>query len=231
MSRIEKMKVILKENIENLGKRGDIIDVAAGYGRNYLIPRKLALEVTPKNMKTIEIDQRALRKKLEKEVVSYQSLMERLNQTSLSFERKAGDKDVIFGSVSIADIKEGLDSLGFDIEKKRILLDEPIKRLGNYTVSIKVFHDEQAEVKIEVKKEGETEAEEKKQAVVEKKEEIAPEAKKEEVEAEEEEPVLEEEGRKMEAEKKEEKKEEQPEPSQEEEQEKVIEEKSEEPEK
>jgi large subunit ribosomal protein L9 len=231
MSRIEKMKVILKENIENLGKRGDIIDVAAGYGRNYLIPRKLALEVTPKNMKTIEIDQRALRKKLEKEVVSYQSLMERLNQTSLSFERKAGDKDVIFGSVSIADIKEGLDSLGFDIEKKRILLDEPIKRLGNYTVSIKVFHDEQAEVKIEVKKEGETEAEEKKQAVVEKKEEIAPEAKKEEVEAEEEEPVLEEEGRKMEAEKKEEKKEEQAEPSQEEEQEKVIEEKSEEPEK
>lgn len=225
------MKVILKENIENLGKRGDIIDVAAGYGRNYLIPRKLALEVTPKNMKTIEIDQRALRKKLEKEVVSYQSLMERLNQTSLSFERKAGDKDVIFGSVSIADIKEGLDSLGFDIEKKRILLDEPIKRLGNYTVSIKVFHDEQAEVKIEVKKEGETEAEEKKQAVVEKKEEIAPEAKKEEVEAEEEEPVLEEEGRKMEAEKKEEKKEEQAEPSQEEEQEKVIEEKSEEPEK
>ncbi len=231
MSRIEKMKVILKENLENLGKRGDIIDVAAGYGRNYLIPRKLALEVTPKNMKTIEIDQRALRKKLEKEVVSYQSLMERLNQTSLSFERKAGDKDVIFGSVSIADIKEGLDSLGFDIEKKRILLDEPIKRLGNYTVSIKVFHDEQAEIKIEVKKEGETEAEEKKQAAAEKKEEIAPEAKKEEVEAEEEEPVLEEEGRKMEAEKKEGKKEEQAEPSQEEKHEKVIEEKAEEPEK
>ncbi len=225
------MKVILKENLENLGKRGDIIDVAAGYGRNYLIPRKLALEVTPKNMKTIEIDQRALRKKLEKEVVSYQSLMERLNQTSLSFERKAGDKDVIFGSVSIADIKEGLDSLGFDIEKKRILLDEPIKRLGNYTVSIKVFHDEQAEIKIEVKKEGETEAEEKKQAAAEKKEEIAPEAKKEEVEAEEEEPVLEEEGRKMEAEKKEGKKEEQAEPSQEEKHEKVIEEKAEEPEK
>jgi large subunit ribosomal protein L9 len=96
MSRIDKMKVILKENIENLGKRGDIIDVAAGYGRNYLIPRKLALEVTPTNMKTIEIDQRALRKKLEKEVVSYQSLMERLKQTSLSFERKAGDKDVIW---------------------------------------------------------------------------------------------------------------------------------------
>lgn len=221
------MKVILKENIENLGKRGDIIDVAAGYGRNYLIPRKLALEVTPTNMKTIEIDQRALRKKLEKEVVSYQSLMERLKQTSLSFERKAGDKDVIFGSVSIADIKEGLDSLGFDIEKKRILLDEPIKRLGNYTVSIKVFHDEQAEIKIEVKKEGETEAEEKKQAVAEKKEETAPEAKKEEVEAEEEEPVLEEERRKME----EEKKEEQAEPIPEEKQEEAIEEKAEEPEK
>ena len=221
------MKVILKENIENLGKRGDIIEVAAGYGRNYLIPRKLALEVTPKNMKTIEIDQRALRKKLEKEVVSYQSLMERLNQTSLSFERKTGDKDVIFGSVSIADIKEGLDSLGFDIEKKRILLDEPIKRLGNYTVSIKVFHDEQAEIKIEVKKEGETEAEEKKQAVAEKKEGIAPEVEIEETEAKEEESVLEEERREME----EEKKEEQAEPIPEEKQEEAIEEKAEEPEK
>jgi len=231
MSRIEKMKVILKENIENLGKRGDIIDVTAGYGRNYLIPRKLALEVTPSNMKMIGMEQKALKKKLEKEVVSYQGTMERLNQASLSFERKAGDKDVIFGSVSITDIKDGLDRLGFDIEKKRILLDEPIKRLGNYTVPIKMFHDERTEIKIEVKKESETEAEEKKQAAAEKKEESAPEVKKEEVEAEEEEPGLEEEGRKVEAEKKEEKNEEQAELIPEEKQEEAIEEKAEEPEK
>ncbi len=222
------MKVILKENIENLGKRGDIIDVAAGYGRNYLIPRRLALEVTSSNLKMIGVEQKALKKKLEKEVVSYQSLMERLKQASLSFERKAGDKDVIFGSVSISDIKEGLDRLGFDIEKKRILLDEPIKRLGNYTVPIKVFHDERAEIKIEVKKEGKTEAEEKKQAAAEEKEEIAPEVKKEEAEAEEKEPGLEEEGRKMEAENKEERIEEQAETIPEKKEEEEIEEKAEE---
>lgn len=148
------MKIILKENIENLGKRGDIIDVAAGYGRNYLIPRKLAVQVTPANMKMVGMEQKALRKKLEQEVISFQTVIDQLNQTSLSFERKAGDKDVIFGSVSTTDIKEALDKLGMEVEKKRILLAEPIKRLGNYTVAIKVFHDEQAEIKIEVKKEG-----------------------------------------------------------------------------
>lgn len=156
------MKIILKENIENLGKRGDIIDVAAGYGRNYLIPRKMAIEVTPSNIKMVEMEQRALRKKLEKEVETYQSVIDRLNQTSLSFKRKAGDKDVIFGSVSTADIKEALDQLGIEVDKKKILLVEPIKRLGNFTVPIKVFHDERAEIKIEVKKEGAEEETEKK---------------------------------------------------------------------
>ena len=155
------MKIILKENIETLGKRGDIIDVAAGYGRNYLIPRKLAIQVTSANMKMVEMEQKALRKKLEQEVESFQTEIGQLNQTSLSFERKAGDKDVIFGSVSVTDIKEALDKLGMEVEKKRILLAEPIKRLGNYTVAIKVFHDEQAEIKIEVKKEGAEEEEKK----------------------------------------------------------------------
>jgi len=153
------MKIILKENIENLGKRGDVIDVADGYGRNYLIPRKLALQVTPSNMKMVEMEQKALRKKLEQEVQSFQGLIEQLDQTSLTFERKAGDKDVIFGSVSATDIKEALEKQGIEIEKKKILLAEPIKRLGNYTVAIKVFHDERADVKVEVKKEGAEEEE------------------------------------------------------------------------
>lgn len=162
------MKIILKENIENLGKRGDIIDVAPGYGRNYLIPRKLALQVTPSNLKMVEMEQKALRKKLEQEVKSFQSMIDQFNQTSLSFERKAGDKDVIFGSVSATDIKEALEKLGIEVEKKRILLAEPIKRLGNYTIPIKVFHDERTEIKIEVKKEG-AEEEEKKPAASEEK--------------------------------------------------------------
>jgi large subunit ribosomal protein L9 len=149
------MRVILRENIENLGKKGDIVNVAPGYGRNYLIPKKIAIEVTSRNMKMIEIEQKALQKGFEKEKASYQEVIDRLNAVHLSFARKTGEKDVIFGSVSSTDIRDALVALGFDVEKKKILLDEPIKRLGNFTVPIKIFHEEKAEVKLEVIKEGE----------------------------------------------------------------------------
>ncbi len=148
------MRVILRENIENLGKKGDIVNVAPGYGRNYLIPKNIALEVTSRNMKMIEIEQKALQKGFEKEKASYQEVIDRLNAVHLSFARKTGEKDVIFGSVSSTDIRDALAALGFDVEKKKILLDEPIKRLGNFTVPIKIFHEERAEVKLEVIKEG-----------------------------------------------------------------------------
>ena len=148
------MKVILKENIEDLGKKGDIIRVAAGYGRNYLIPKKIALEVTPTNTKMIEMVQKSLRKGLEKDMATFKSQVDKLNDITLTFERKAGEKDAIFGSVSVADIRDALAALGMEIEKKKIVLDEPIKRLGNFTVPIKVFNDERAEIKLEVNKEG-----------------------------------------------------------------------------
>lgn len=144
------MKVILKENIDNLGRKGDIVDIAPGYGRNFLIPKKLALEVIPSNMKMIEMEQLALRKKFDQEKSTYQDFIDRLKETRLTFIRKTAEKDVIFGSVSSADIREALSEQGLDVDKKKVLLDEPIKRLGNYTVPIKVFHDERAEVKIEV---------------------------------------------------------------------------------
>ena len=147
------MKIILKENIDSLGKKGDIVNVAPGYGRNYLIPKKLALRVTPTNMRMIEKEQATLRKGLEKDMASFQSLVQQLNEVTLTFNRKAGDRDAIFGSVSLADIKEALDKLNFNIEKKRILLDDPIKKLGNFTIPIKVFQEERAEVKIAVIKE------------------------------------------------------------------------------
>ena len=137
------MKVILKQDMENLGKRGDIVEVAPGYGRNYLIPKKIALEVTSSNMKMIEIERQALIKNLEKERLTFQGFTQNLNQTTLTFKRKAGEKDVIFGSVSSSDIKDALADAGLEIDKKNILLEEPIKRLGNYTVPIKVFHDDQ----------------------------------------------------------------------------------------
>jgi len=153
------MRVVLKENIEHLGNKGDIVNVAAGYGRNYLIPKKLALEVTPSNAKMIEMEQRALKKNLEKARMSYQDIIQRLGSTTLSFVRKAAEKDVIFGSVSVTDIKDELDKRGFSIEKKKILLSEPIKRLGNYSIPIKVFLDDKAEIGVHVVSEEEAKQE------------------------------------------------------------------------
>jgi large subunit ribosomal protein L9 len=147
------MRVILKQDVDNVGRKGDIVNVAPGFGRNYLIPRKLALEVTAANMKMIEVEQQALKKKLEKERLSYQDVIGKLNETTVTFSRKAGEKDMIFGSVSAGDIRDALGQLGFDIEKKKIVLDEPIKRLGNYSIPIRVFHDDKAVLKVEVRRE------------------------------------------------------------------------------
>jgi large subunit ribosomal protein L9 len=147
------MKVILKQDVDKLGHKGDVINVAPGYGRNYLLPRKLALEVTASNVKMIEIERAALKKKVETERKSFQGLIEKLNQTELVFARRAGDKDVIFGSVSSGDIRDELVKRGLDVDKKKIILDEPIKRLGNFTVPVKVYHDDRAAVKVFVVKE------------------------------------------------------------------------------
>lgn len=147
------MKVILKQDVENLGRKGDIVNVAPGHGRNYLIPRKLAIEVTSDNTKMIEIERQSLMKKIAKERLSYQDLMRRLGAVRLMFPRKAGEKDMIFGSVSASDIKEALEKLGFDIDKKKIMLEEPIRRLGYYAVPVRVYHDDKAEVGVEVVRE------------------------------------------------------------------------------
>jgi len=150
------MKIILKQDVENVGRRGDVVNVSRGYGRNFLIPRRLAIEVTPSNLKAIELEKKALRKKNEQERLSYQSLIEKLNAVTLTFVRKAGEKDHIFGSVSAGDIKEALAGLGFDIDKKKIGLDEPIKRLGHYAIPVRVYYDDKAEIRVEVKTGEET---------------------------------------------------------------------------
>ena len=147
------MKVILKQDVDKLGRKGDVVNVASGFGRNYLVPRKMAIEVTASNLKMIEIERAALKKKVETERKSFLGLIEKLNLTSLTFARRAGEKDVIFGSVSSGDIRDALAALGLDVDKKKILLDEPIKRLGNFTVPIKVYHDDRAAVKVVVVKE------------------------------------------------------------------------------
>jgi len=144
------MKVILKQDVEKVGRRGDVVNVAPGYGRNFLIPRKLALEVTTSNVKLIEIERAALKKKSDAERKTFQTLIGKLNDVTLTFSRRAGEKDVIFGSVSAQDIKEALDGLGFEVDKRKIVLDEPIKRLGNFSVPVKINHEDRAEVKVVV---------------------------------------------------------------------------------
>ncbi len=155
------MKVILRENIENLGRKGDIVNVAKGYARNYLVPRKLAAEVTPTNMKQIQMQQKALRKKLEKDLISFKEQKENLGQITLTFTRKTSEKDSLFGSVSVADVREELEKQGFTVDKKKIMLKEPIKTLGTYSVPVKIFQDEQAEITVKVLSEGEEPAGEK----------------------------------------------------------------------
>jgi len=147
------MKVLLKQDVEKLGHKGDIVEVAPGFGRNYLIPRRLAVEVTPQNIKQIELERKALLKKIEKEKLNARELMDRLNQVRLVFRRKAGEKDMIFGSVSAGDIKEELEKLGFSLEKKKILLDKPLRLLGHYTIPIKVYREEKAEIHVEIVRE------------------------------------------------------------------------------
>ncbi|HUM34092.1 MAG TPA: 50S ribosomal protein L9 [Candidatus Saccharicenans sp.] len=147
------MKVILLETVEKVGKKGDVLNVAPGFARNYLIPRKLAMEVTPSNIKMVEMRQKALKKKEEKERLSYQELIKKLNEVHLEIRRRSSEKDVIFGSVSAADIQAELAKLGFEVDKKKIMLEEPIKRLGTFTIPIKIYHDERAEIKVTVSKE------------------------------------------------------------------------------
>jgi large subunit ribosomal protein L9 len=147
------MRVILKQDVEKVGHKGDVLNVSPGYGRNFLIPKKLAIEVTASNLKMIEIERAALKKKVEQERLSFRGLIEKLNGEILTFARRAGDKDVIFGSVSSADVRDELAKRGYDIDKKKIVLEDPIKRLGNFTVPVKVYHDDRAEVKVVVVKE------------------------------------------------------------------------------
>jgi len=165
------MKVILREDVPNMGRKGDIVEVAPGYGRNYLIPKKIAIEVTPSNLKMIEIERKAILKRIEKEKLSAEELAENLRKLKLTFYRKAGEKDVIFGSVTSSDIQEALEKEGYKIDKKKILIEEPIKRLGNYSIPIKIYHDVTAEINIEVLREEPKESKEEKKEKGESKEE------------------------------------------------------------
>ena len=147
-------KVILQEDIEKLGHRGDVVAVKPGYARNFLLPRKLAIEATIGNMKALERIRTALAKKTATELEAAQKQAALLNGVELHFTRKTGENDQMFGSVTTGDIAEGLKNEGFNIDKRQIQLPEPLKTLGDFPVTVKVFRDVTAEIKVHIGKEA-----------------------------------------------------------------------------
>jgi large subunit ribosomal protein L9 len=147
------MQIILQEDIEKLGNRGDVVTVKPGYARNFLLPKKLAVEATPGNMKALERIRGALAKRTATELDAAKKQAELLNGVSLKFTRKTGENDQMFGSVTTGDIAEGLKAQGFGIDKRQVQLADPLKILGEFTVTIKVFRDVTAEIKVHVEKE------------------------------------------------------------------------------
>jgi len=153
------MEVILKEDVNKLGHRGDVVKVAEGYGRNYLIPHKLAIEATPGNKAVIEQMKAASVRKTAKEKGSAEALGQQLSGQELAFTRKSGEHDQLFGSVTSADIAHALEAKGFTIDRRKLQLDEPLKALGEFTVPIKLHREVTTTVKVTIAKEA-VEAEE-----------------------------------------------------------------------
>src|SRR5262249_53240572 len=133
------MQIILQEDVEKLGHRGDVVTVKTGYARNFLLPRKLAVEATTGNLKAIEKIRTSLAKKTATELDAAQKQAELLNGVSLNFARKTGENDQMFGSVTSGDIAEALAAQGFKIDKRQIHLNEAIKAIGEFPVTVKVF--------------------------------------------------------------------------------------------
>ena len=148
------MQIILQEDVEKLGHRGDIVTVKPGYARNFLLPQRLAVEASAGNLKAIERMRTSLGKKTATELEAAQKQAALLNGVALKFTRKTGENDQMFGSVTSADVAEGLTAQGFKIDKRNVHLAEAIRAIGEYPVTIKVFRDITAEVKVHVEKEA-----------------------------------------------------------------------------
>jgi large subunit ribosomal protein L9 len=148
------MEVILKEDVAKLGSRGDVVKVAEGYGRNFLLPRKLAIEATAGNKKVIEQMRAAALRRSAKEKAQAEELSKQFDGLSVSFQRRAGEHDQLFGSVTSADLAEALEKKGFNIDRRKIQLHEPLKTVGEFTVPMKLHKDVTAHLKVVIEKEA-----------------------------------------------------------------------------
>jgi len=147
------MKIILKEDFENLGKVGEVVEVKAGFARNYLIPKQVALQATPQNLQVIEQEKARNKIKLSKDKRDAELLAEQLKEVSLTANVQVGEEDKIFGAVTSQNISELLSSKGFEIDKRKIQLEDPLKALGVFEVPIKLHTEVEAKIKVWVVKE------------------------------------------------------------------------------
>ena len=147
------MEVILREDISNLGTRGQVVKVASGYARNFLIPKKLAVTATESNKKIVEQERQAHLRKEAKAVGEAQDLAKLMTGVSVTINQKAGENDQLFGSVTSKDVADALAAKGFTIDRRKIQLDEPIKSLGEFKVPVRLFKDVTAEVTVVVARE------------------------------------------------------------------------------
>ena len=151
------MEVILKEDVSKLGSRGDVVKVAEGYGRNYLLPKKLAIEATPANRAVIEQMKAAAVRRLARDKGDAEALGKQLSGVELTFTRKSGEHDQLFGSVTSADIARELEHKGLNIDRRKIQLDEPLKQVGDFNVPVKLHKDVIVPVKVTIQKEASAE--------------------------------------------------------------------------
>lgn len=149
------MEVILKEDVPKLGHRGDVVKVAEGYGRNYLLPRKLAIEATHANKAVIEQMKQAAIRRSAVEKTDAEALSKQLEGVRVNFQRKAGEKDQLFGSVTSGDIADALTHKGFNIDRRKIQLHDPLKNLGEFDIPVRLHRDVTSRVKVVIEKEPE----------------------------------------------------------------------------
>jgi large subunit ribosomal protein L9 len=148
------MEVILREHVDNLGRRGDVVKVAAGYARNYLLPRKLALPVTEASRRQIDREREKAEARDAEEKGAAEAMAQRIAALDISIARRVGENQTMYGSVTSADIAQALAAKGFEIEKRKIQLPEAIKSVGEHTIPVKIHREVTAEVKVKVVAEG-----------------------------------------------------------------------------
>jgi len=147
------MEVILREDVDKVGARGALVKVAAGYARNYLLPRKLAVEATASNKKIVEQEREAYVRREAKAAAESQELAKLLQNVTLTFRHKVGENDHLFGSVTAKDIAEGLEAQRFHIERRKVQLDEPIRTLGEHMVTLRLHREVSTQIKVIVEAE------------------------------------------------------------------------------